>query len=178
MILESGVWVIESGASSHMVWDKCVFRDYKEFNVLEDVYLGDSRVLRALGTWSVDMSFPLPGGEMFSTALTNVLYVPEMAINLFSVPTVIQKRNYVLLDDDKVRIFSKAQVPRVIGERKSKLYYLSCKELAKANSNEANMTLLPKERIWSSGIDDLVMLEMPTYRVLLRRRQSNVLRLE
>ena len=79
---ESGVWVIDSGASSHMVWDKCVFRDYKEFDVPEDVYLCGSRVLRALETGSVDMSFPLPIREVFTTALTNVLYAPGITISL------------------------------------------------------------------------------------------------
>ena len=31
-----------------------------------------------------------------------------------------------------------------MGERKNKLYYLHCKELAKANSNEGNMTFAAK----------------------------------
>ena len=104
--------------------------------------MGDSRVLSALGTGPVDMSFPLPGEEVFTTALTNVLYIPDMAINLFSVRAVIC--NYMLFDGDKVRIFSKAQVLWAIGERKNKLYYLRCKELAKANSNEVNMTFAGK----------------------------------
>ena len=37
-----------------------------------------------------------------------ICYVPEMAINLFSVFAVIKEGNYVLFDDDNVRIFSKA----------------------------------------------------------------------
>ena len=148
---EAGVWVIDSGASSHMVWDECILRDYREFDVPENVYLGDSRVLRALGTGSVNMSFPLPGGEVFTTSLKNVLYVPEMAINLFSVFAVIKEGNYVLFDDDNVRIFSNAKALRAIGERKNKLYYLRCKELAKANSNEANMASVGKKenlKLW------------------------------
>ena len=90
------------------------------------------------------MSCPLPGGEVFTTALTNVLYVPQMAINLFSVPAVIKKGNFLLFDDDKVRIVSKVQVLRAMGERKNRLYYQRCKELAKVNGNEANMTFPAK----------------------------------
>ena len=39
------------------------------------------------------MSFSLPGVEVFTTALTNVLYIPDIAINFFSVTAVIRKGN-------------------------------------------------------------------------------------
>ena len=46
-------WLVDSGASSHMTWNKELLTDYKEFETLQKVGLGDGRQVDALGTGKV-----------------------------------------------------------------------------------------------------------------------------
>ena len=49
-------WVIGSGASSHLTKEKHVLTKHKEFAEPENVGLGDGRVVKALGSGSVQMN--------------------------------------------------------------------------------------------------------------------------
>ena len=42
-------WLIDSGASSHMTWEKNILKNYKEFVQRQKVSLGDGRTVDAVG---------------------------------------------------------------------------------------------------------------------------------
>ena len=78
-------WLIDSGASSHMTKEKHVLMNFQEFDEPENVALGDGRVVKALGSRCVQMNMMFPANEPKKAVLYNVLYVPKLTCNLFSV---------------------------------------------------------------------------------------------
>ena len=46
-------WIIDSGATSHMTFQKELLRNYKEFSTPEKIGFGDGRVVNALGSGSI-----------------------------------------------------------------------------------------------------------------------------
>ena len=49
----AGGWLIDSGASSHMTYQRGIFADYHEFEQSEKVGLGDGRTVDAVGVGKV-----------------------------------------------------------------------------------------------------------------------------
>ena len=88
-------WLIDSGASSHMTKEKHVLTNFQEFEEPENVALGDGRVVKALGPGRVHMNMLIPGIEAKKAVLYDVLYVPKLTCNLFSVRAAVAKGNAV-----------------------------------------------------------------------------------
>ena len=84
-------WLIDSGASSHMTKEKHVLMNFQEFDEPENVALGDGRVVKALGSRCVQMNMMFPANEPKKAVLYNVLYVPKLTCNLFSVRAAVAK---------------------------------------------------------------------------------------
>ena len=49
----AGAWIIDSGATSHLTWDKDLLENYKAFSSPEDVRPRDSHILKAYGIGTV-----------------------------------------------------------------------------------------------------------------------------
>ena len=88
-------WIIDSGASSHMTTEKHVLVNFQDFAEPENVALGDGRVVKALGSGSVRMNMLFQATESKKTVLYDVLYVPKLTFNLFSVRAAVSKDNAV-----------------------------------------------------------------------------------
>ena len=58
--IENHEWIIDSGASKHMTFNRDVLRYYQEFETPEPVGLGDGRTVSALGTGKVKFISYLP----------------------------------------------------------------------------------------------------------------------
>ena len=84
-------WLLDSGASSHMTRNRDLFIEYEDLKTSENVGVGDGRVLTAVGIGSIKLDMILLPGDLNTVTLTNVLYVPDLACNLFSVSTVANK---------------------------------------------------------------------------------------
>ena len=89
---ECYLWLIDSGASSHTTKEKHVFTNFQEFEEPENVALGDGRVMKALGSGRVHMNMLFPGTEAKKAVLYDVLYVPKLTCNLFSVRAAVARR--------------------------------------------------------------------------------------
>ena len=65
---------------------------FDEFpGIPENVALGDGRVVKALGSGRVHMNMLFPGAEAKKAVLYDVLYVPKLTCNLFSVRAAVAK---------------------------------------------------------------------------------------
>ena len=73
-------WVVDTGATRHICFNKELFLNYEEVIDEENVYLGDSSTARVAGKGKVLLKFTL--GK--SLALHSVLNVPNMCRNLVS----------------------------------------------------------------------------------------------
>lgn len=88
-------WLIDWGASSQMTKEKHVLMSFQEFGEPENVALGGSRVVKALGSGCVQMNMLFPRTETKKAVFYNVLYVPNLTCNLFSVQAAAAKGNVV-----------------------------------------------------------------------------------
>ena len=101
----AGAWIIDSGATSHMTWDKDLLENYKAFSSPEDVRLGDSHILKAYGIGTVRINTRL-GNKSFNCTLGETLFVPKLAVNLFSGHAADSKGNKIHFEDGAARIYS------------------------------------------------------------------------
>lgn len=76
---------MDSGASSHATPQKEFLIDYLEFDTPEKVGLGDGRIVKAVGIGKSLFKHAVQGEEFQTAVMYNVLCVPKLACNLFSV---------------------------------------------------------------------------------------------
>lgn len=72
-------WIVDSGASSHITPYKAFLSEYEKFEKPHKIYLGDGKPVEAYGKGKM----PFITDE-FTSELRDVLWVPEMSENLFS----------------------------------------------------------------------------------------------
>ena len=123
---ECNPWLIDSGASSHMTKEKHVLTNFQEFEEPENVALGDGRVVKALGSGRVHMNMLFPGTEAKKAVLYDVLYVPKLTCNLFSVRAAVAKGNAVEFGPNDCCIWDENGKLRGKGSLADKLYQLNC----------------------------------------------------
>ena len=119
-------WLIDSDASSHMTKEKHVLTNFQEFDEPENVALGDGRVVKAMGSGCMQMNMLFPGTETKKAVLYNVLYVPKLTCNLFSVRAAVAKGNAVEFDLNHCCIWDENGKLRGMGSPADKLYQLDC----------------------------------------------------
>lgn len=83
-------WIVDSGASAHMTPVFEYIRNFEKFSNPVPVSLGDKSTVDAIGKGDVFFYMKLNEGTR-RVILKDVLYVPHMKFNLFSVPTVVAK---------------------------------------------------------------------------------------
>lgn len=79
------IWIIDSGASSHMCNNKLAFSTYAEFNFPEPISSAKAgAIFHAMGKGTVEAKF-INKGQITTATLYNVLYAPDLDTNLISV---------------------------------------------------------------------------------------------
>jgi hypothetical protein len=90
--LVSDFWNADTGATSHMTPRRDWFKDYRPSQVL--ICVANCDVVRAAGIGSVEFLPVKSGLVLCPVVFTNVLHVPALAENLFSVLTVTRKHGF------------------------------------------------------------------------------------
>lgn len=122
-------WIIDSGASRHMTMDQKWLRDYQRFEQPEMVGLGDGRCVAAIGTGKAYLNMTFKVSAPKEIVMHNVLHVPDLACNLFSVRAATGKGNVVQFTDSRCWIRNHKGGLCGMGSLIGKLYYLSCEAL-------------------------------------------------
>ena len=141
-------WVIDSGASSHMTKEKHVMVNFQEFDKPENVALGDGRVVKALGSGSVRMNMLFEATESKKAVLYDVLYVPKLTCNLFSVRAAVAKGNAVEFGPQKCCIWDENGKLRGMGSLADKLYQLDCQVVPTADTGYASVASSQGSDLW------------------------------
>ena len=141
-------WVIDSGASSHMTKEKHVMVNFQEFDKPENVALGDGRVVKALGSGSVRMNMLFETTESKKAVLYDVLYVPKLTCNLFSVKLAVATGNTVEFGPQKCCIWDENGKLRGIGSLADKLYQLDCEVAPTADTAYASVVSSQDCDLW------------------------------
>ena len=116
---ERRTWIIDSGASRHMTYNKGQIYAYREFKEKEPVTLGDGNKVEAHGTGKVKLIM----NSNQSITLQDVLYVPKLSCNLFSVGAAADKGITVDFGQDYCN-FKMDNHVIASGTRNNKMYYL------------------------------------------------------
>jgi len=131
MHMSSGVtsasrWVIDSGATRHMTFQKELLSDYCQFKSPEAVGLGDGHTVDAYGAGRVKVSMLLGRSSSFDTAMSSVLYVPQLSCNLFSVRAATLKGNVIQFGHS--RCWIRDSNGQLVGKGRlvDKMYQLDC----------------------------------------------------
>ena len=94
-------WVVDSGTTKHIRKQKCVYLLRKCGDGEEQVYLGDSRTTPVLGKGKVLLK--LTSGK--TLALSNVLHVPSIIVNLISIALLSKVGVKVSFEYEKINVF-------------------------------------------------------------------------
>lgn len=121
-------WILDSGASKHMTCCKEFLVNFREFAKPQLVKVGDGRTVEALGIGNVRLEMKFKMSDSKFVTMYDVLYVPKLAGNLFSVGSAAARGNVVTFNNSKCYIRGKANGELYgMGERKSDgLYLLHC----------------------------------------------------
>ena len=116
-------WILDSGASSHMTCNKSWLTNFRDSLADEYVTLGDGRKINIQG--SGDVSIKLSNdGVGCNIRLKNVLYVPQLATNLISLPKTTSSGLKVHLDGNSCTILTQDGRICAKGIKKNNLYTL------------------------------------------------------
>jgi hypothetical protein len=121
--IEDDMWIIDSGASRHMMGDQARLSNLNEKKTSYKVELGDKSTYPVEGFGQA--SVKLKSGN--HVHLSNVLYVPGLEKNLVSISCLEDKGNIIAFVDGKVLSWHKnssIENARVIGSREGNLYRL------------------------------------------------------
>ena len=98
-------WIIDSGASCHMTWEKELFHEYKEL-LGSTVKLGDGRTVEAMGEGTVKVSVYRGDGKLHTLSMKNVLHVPELSCNVMSVRKITDRGFLITFKNNSCQIKS------------------------------------------------------------------------
>ena len=88
--LDNELWILNSGATSHMTYRRDFFSDFQEMDNDAVVVLGNGYKLPVRGKGNIKIK-KLLNKKFHDLAITDVLYVPNLDKNLFSEGVVIKK---------------------------------------------------------------------------------------
>ena len=129
-------WLVDSGASEHMTFDRTVFASYSKLQNKRLVIIGDGTKLDAVGVGQVILK-AFNGKHYIETTLNNVLYVPDLKMNLFSVASAVNKGYSMKADSIKCE-FIKDNKIGAIAMRDGKFYIMDFK-CESSNNVSANV---------------------------------------
>lgn len=116
-------WLIDSGVTSHMSFERSDFVSYERVSNMKPVLTADGNALRVEGIGSV--RFALANGDYMT--LTEVLHVPELDKRLMSVPALTTMGADVLFKDN-ICIISHRGTPLFQIPRQCKSYVVSLEQ--------------------------------------------------
>lgn len=137
-------WILDSGASEHMTYDRSAFCRYEELENPKTVRFGDNHQGTGLGVGEIDVISELDNGISKKLTLKNVLYVPEVRRQLFSVSAATDNGSVGQIDKERIVLKNSEGEEQIVAERDGRLYRASLKIVgseAEAAATSDDLTL-------------------------------------
>ena len=115
-------WIIDSGATQHMSFERNRLSEYVEFKQPCVVNLGDSRTILAYGKGTYRITADVDGHTQ-PISLREVLYLPDLDRNLLSVRAMVKLGATVMFEDGVCKVSRNSKL-LAIGIMVGKLYVL------------------------------------------------------
>lgn len=119
-------WLIDSGASRHMTPYRSMFIEYEKLDKPEKVGLGDGRTVDATGVGKVKVALKINHNKVEPGILHEVLHVPQLATNLFSVRSATERGRIIQFGHTRCWIKDKRGKVKAMGTLRDKLFHLDC----------------------------------------------------
>ena len=148
-------WYIDSGCSDHLVNDKSLFEDLRPLkNPVEIAVAKDDATILAEYAGTIKVISNVYGKQIECT-VTNVLYVPNLRCNLFSVMRVDKAGMTVVYENGQVEIRRGSEVV-ACGSRVGKLYELDlCSQKSAVDSMMTSGRLSKSLELWHRRLGHL-----------------------
>ena len=131
-------WVIDSGATNHMTFNRALFKNFSTIKERIKVEVGDGEALNVEGKGDISLRLKLPTGRVVRCQLRDVFYVPKLAHNLVSVSQITKSGKRFQFCENTCKIFEKNNI-LAYGNKINNLYVLDHVE----NSSK-NISLISK----------------------------------
>ena len=118
------VWIVNSGASSHMTQRKKLLINYEEFEKPQKVSMGDGHMVEASRKGDIQFTMTLDNDKPNRVTMRDTLYVPKLTCSLFSVRATVMKGNTVEFKSGSCTIYNKNGIVVGTGSLVNKLYHL------------------------------------------------------
>jgi hypothetical protein len=164
----SSVWLIDTGASQHMTMQRSWFSSFSELTHPTNVNFGDGLQLKAAGIGSIAVP-TLVGGQQLTLQLLDVLYVPQISVNLISVAALDNDFKFVI-KKGSISIYNTHNELIAIAHRStSNLYHLI--DVSAASSNKVSNSVISAlvsqvsnmdlwhQRLGHLGVDNIRLME-------------------
>ena len=133
-------WFIDSGAAKHMICNRSLLFDFKQYDNPLKIYLGDSSVVLAEGEGKV--RFPTYDGlDDNFLALHNVLFLSKLTKNLFSVPAMAQMGAEICFDKEKCTVIKNAKKITIGHVLNGKLFRVNTPEFVHLSTMSSTLSL-------------------------------------
>lgn len=115
-------WYQDCGATQHMTFRKDWLINFTEFEEPTKILIGNSTQIEGIGAGDVEME-AFNGTEWYPVVLTDVLFVPNLSFNLFSVAQMLDK-GFIQCANAEQSVYKLADGNETvaIAEREDKLY--------------------------------------------------------
>lgn len=145
-------WIIDSGATQHMTFERNCLSNYVEFKKPCTVNLGDNRSILAYGKGTYHVKAAVDDHTQ-KIALQEVLYLPELENNLLSVNAMVKRGATVTFKENRCEISRNSKI-LAEGEVQGKLYVL---KIMKEHVNVAKQQPNADRYIWHCRFGHLGM---------------------
>lgn len=137
---DSDKWFVDSGASDHMTNRREWFVDYETFDVHSPVRIGDGKHIMAVGKGNINIH-TFVDNMWIKGYLKNVLYVPDLKVNLFSCGACLDKGITMVTDSQGCKFKLNNRVIAV-GVRENKLFSMLIKtDISQEIEHNANVAV-------------------------------------
>lgn len=131
----SDVWILDSGASDHVCKRREWFINFQEAS--STVKIGDGNMIPVRGRGDINI-LAFDGTKWSEKHIANVLYVPDMHVNLFSSGKAMDRGLKMRCDKDRCEFIKDGSIAAV-GARKGNLFQMIFKVVPANGNSTANI---------------------------------------
>lgn len=157
---EIATWILDSGATSHMVGSLKKFTNISETNQRLNLASKSTAEIKGIGTAKLTIN---NNGRSHRITLNDALYVPDLRVNLLSVSKICDRGNQVVFEKNAAYLVEKSGRSITLAKREENLYYIE-------EIMESAATTAPKSKI-SDWHERLGHLNENSLKELKRRRR-------
>lgn len=117
-------WWLDSGASEHMCFNPEIFKSIQNLTNKKHVKVGNGNLLKIQGTGTIEI-LAWNNNSWITTERHNVLFVPDLAINLFSLSKALDKGYRMRSNKLKCELLNKKDEIAAVSERQGNLYKMN-----------------------------------------------------